>query len=138
MNLHRCPVKMTPILFVAALLAAGAAAAQAGAAPAFKRTQVARGDVAAPGREALVMQVELAAGGHAGRHTHPGDEISYVVEGEGELLVDGEPPRRLRAGDAFVVKAGQVHDARNGGSTPLRLIAVYVVEKDQPLAVPVK
>lgn len=136
MNLHRCPAKTMPILFVAGLLAAGAAAGTG--ASAFKRTQVYRGDVAAPGREALVMQVELAAGGNAGRHTHPGDEISYVVDGEGELLVDGEPPRRLRAGDAFVVKAGQVHDARNDGAAPLRLIGVYVVEKGQPLAVPVK
>lgn len=136
MNLHRCPAKTIPILFVAGMLATGAAAATG--ASTFKRTQVYRGDVAAPGREALVMQVELAAGANAGRHTHPGDEISYVVDGEGELLVDGEPPRRLRTGDAFVVKAGQVHDARNDGAAPLRLVGVYVVEKGQPLAVPVK
>jgi quercetin dioxygenase-like cupin family protein len=84
------------------------------------------------------MKVELAPGGHAGRHTHPGDEISYVVDGVGVLLVDGQPPRKLKAGDAFVVKAGQVHDARNDGSAPLHLIGVYVVEKGKPLGTPAK
>jgi quercetin dioxygenase-like cupin family protein len=134
MPLHR---RFIDALFIAAVFAAGCAAANAGDPP-LKRTQVLRADVAAPGREAVVMKVELAAGGRAGRHTHPGDEISYVVDGEGELLVDGEPPRRLKAGDAFVVKAGQVHDALNDGSAPMHLVGVYVVEKDKPLATPVK
>lgn len=134
MVLHRYSVSIC-----AALLAAAACAAPVSVVPAvFKRTPVTRADVATPGREAVVMKVELAAGGHAGRHTHPGDEISYVTDGEGLLLVDGEPPRHLKAGDAFVVKAGQVHDARNDGSAPMRLLGVYVVEKGKPLATPAK
>lgn len=115
-----------------------ALAAAPAAAPALKRTEVYRADVAEPGREAVVMKVELAPGGHAGRHTHPGDEISYVVDGEGSLLIDGQPPRKLKAGDAFVVKAGQVHDARNDGSAPMHLIGVYVVAKGKPLGTPAK
>jgi quercetin dioxygenase-like cupin family protein len=104
----------------------------------IKRTPVTRADVAAPGKEALVMKVELAPGASAGRHTHPGDEISYVTEGEGELLIDGEAPRKLKAGEAFVVPAGKVHDARNVGAAPMRLIGVYVVEKGKPVATPAK
>ncbi len=104
----------------------------------IKRTPVLRADVAAAGQEAVVMRVELEPGVVAGRHTHPGDEISYVLEGEGELLIDGEPARRVKAGDAFVVPAGKVHDARNAGSTTMRLVGVYVVEKGKPLAAPVK
>ena len=49
-----------------------------------------RADVSMPGREAVVARVEVAPGPKAGRHTHPGDEISYVMEGEGELRIDGE------------------------------------------------
>jgi len=100
------------------------------------RTPVLKADVAAPGNEAVVMRVEVAPGGAAGRHTHPGDEISYVLEGEGQLLIDGERPRTLKAGEAFVVPAGKVHDARNPGKAPMRLVGVYVVEKGKPLATP--
>ncbi|GAB3400448.1 cupin domain-containing protein [Massilia agilis] len=121
------------------LLAAAPVLAQADdPAPALKRVEVFRDAVAAPGHEAVVMRVELAPGRQAGRHTHPGDEISYVTEGEGVLLVDGEPPRHLKAGDAFVIKAGRVHDARNDSAAPMHLLGVYVVEKGKPLATPVK
>ncbi len=100
------------------------------------RTIVHKADVAAPGHEAVVVRAELAPGATAGRHSHPGDEISYVLEGEAELLIDGAPPRRVRAGEALVVPAGVIHDARNSGSVPLRLIGVYVLEKGKPLASP--
>lgn len=59
-----------------------------------------------PGREAVVAKVEVAPGARAGRHTHPGDEISYISEGEVELLIDGQLPRTLKAGESFVVPAG--------------------------------
>ncbi len=106
--------------------------------PGIKRTPVLKADVAAPGSEAVVMRVELAPGVTAGRHTHPGDEISYVLEGEGELLIDGEAPRIVKAGEAFVIPAGKVHDARNSGAATMRLVGVYVVEKGKPLASPAK
>jgi quercetin dioxygenase-like cupin family protein len=104
----------------------------------LKRTEVYRADASQPGHEAVVMKVEVVPGGHSGRHTHPGDEISYVLDGQGVLLVDGAPPRTVKAGDAFVVKAGTVHEARNDGSAPLHLIDVYYVEKGKPLATPAK
>lgn len=116
-------------------LCAGAALAQA---PGLRRTVVQKADVAAPGREAVVARVELDPGAVAARHTHPGDEISYVLEGEGELMIDGEDPRRVRAGEAFVIPAGKIHAARNGGTVPLKLVGVYVVDKDKPLATPAK
>jgi quercetin dioxygenase-like cupin family protein len=114
------------------LLAAAAAPAQ------VKRTPVLTADVTAPGHEAVVVRAELDAGASAPRHTHPGDEISYMLEGEAELLLDGEPPRLLKAGEAFVIPAGKVHAARNPGSVPMRFVGVYVVEKGKPLAVPAK
>nr|WP_315244756.1 cupin domain-containing protein [uncultured Albidiferax sp.] len=104
--------------------------------PGLQRTVVGRADVSVPGREAVVARVEVAPGAKAGRHTHPGDEISYVLEGEATLLVDGQPPRVIKAGESFVVPAGVVHDAHNDGAVPTRLVGVYVVEKGQPLASP--
>jgi quercetin dioxygenase-like cupin family protein len=140
MALHACSRTLSAALCAVGLAMSLPAAAQKPGTPpsALKRTEVFRDDVAAPGHEAVVMKVELAPGGHAGRHTHPGDEISYVSDGECVLLIDGEAPRKLKAGEAFVVKAGRVHDARNDGSQPVHLLGVYVVEKGKPLATPAK
>jgi quercetin dioxygenase-like cupin family protein len=113
--------------------AAGAVFAQVSG---LTRTLVGKADVSVPGREAVIARVEVAPGAKAGRHTHPGDEISYVMEGEATLLVDGQPPRQVKAGESFVVPAGVVHDAHNNGSTAAKLLGVYVVEKGKPLASP--
>jgi quercetin dioxygenase-like cupin family protein len=119
-------------LAAAALLAtAGLLYAQSSG---LTRTLLTRADVSVPGREAVVARVELAPGSRAGRHTHPGDEISYVLEGEADLLIDGQPPRHVKPGDSFVIPAGVVHDAHNEGTVPVRLIGVFVVEKGKPLA----
>jgi quercetin dioxygenase-like cupin family protein len=104
--------------------------------PGLQRTVVTRGDTTVPGREAVIVKVELAPGASAGRHTHPGEEISYVTEGAGEILMEGKAPLKVKPGDGFVIPGGTKHDARNTGSTPLKLVAVYVVEKGKPLATP--
>lgn len=116
--------------------APAAAAAPAPSSGALKRELVGRADVSVAGREAVVARVEVAPGGKAGRHTHPGDEISYVMEGETLVLVDGQPPRRVKAGESFVIPAGVVHDAHNDSGKPVKLVGVYVVEKGKPLASP--
>ena len=121
-------------LIAGSLLAfAGVIVAQA---PALTRTMVAKADVSVPGREAVVARVEIAPGGIAGWHTHPGDEISYVMEGEATLMIAGQPPRKVKAGDGFVIPAGTVHNAQNEGSAPTKLVGVYVVEKGKPMASP--
>src|SRR5271154_5207511 len=104
--------------------------------PGVQRTVVKRSDISVPGREAVIVRVELAPGASAGRHTHPGEEISYVMEGEGEVLIQGQPTLKIKAGDGFVVPNGAIHDAHNPGPQPLKLAAVYVVEKGKPLATP--
>jgi quercetin dioxygenase-like cupin family protein len=130
----RSPLPLA-LLFASGLAVAGLALAQTGT---IRRTVIQKADVSVPGREAVVAKVELDAGVAAGRHTHPGDEISYVTEGEGELRIDGEDPRHLKAGQSFVVPAGTIHDAVNTGSGTLKLVGVYVVEKGKPLATPAK
>ena len=129
--MNRIQTAACAALALAALAGTGALMAQG-----LQRTVVGRADVSVPGREAVVARVEIAPGANAGRHTHPGDEISYVLEGQGELLIDGQPPRAIKAGESFVIPAGVVHDARNDGNAPIKLVGVYVVEKGKPLATP--
>lgn len=121
---------------LAGLALAAAAGTLLAQASGLSRQLVGRADVSVPGREAVVARVEVAPGAKAGRHTHPGDEISYVIEGEATLLVDGQPPRKVKAGESFVIPAGVVHDASNDSNAPIKLVGVYVVEKGKPLATP--
>ena len=118
------------------VLAALSAVALLAQNPGIQRTIVHKADVSVPGREAVIARVEIAPNAHAGRHTHPGEEISYVIEGEAEISVEGQQPRKVKAGDGFVIPAGAKHDARNTGAVPLKLAAIYVVEKGKPLATP--
>ena len=124
----RTVVVGTVVLAVATLLGAQPSA--------ITRTVVTKADVSVPGREAVVARVEIAPGGVAGWHTHPGDEISYVMDGAATLLVAGQPPRQVAAGEGFVIPAGVVHNAKNDGASAIKLVGVYVVEKGQPLASP--
>lgn len=131
---HRSHLPAAALLAVGLLGAAGAHAQS----PGIVRTPVLKADLSTPNHEAVIVRAEVAPGAEVARHTHPGDEVSYILEGEGELLVDGEAPRRVGAGQAFVVPAGKVHGARNPGSVPLRLVATYLVEKGKPVATPAK
>src|SRR6267154_6483040 len=84
--------------------------------PGIQRTVVQRKDISVPGREAVIARVEIAPGASAGRHTHPGEEITYVMDGEAEILIEGQPPLKVKAGDGFIVPAGAKHDAHNTGT----------------------
>jgi quercetin dioxygenase-like cupin family protein len=101
-----------------------------------QRTVVNRADVSVPGREAVIVRAELAPRASTGWHTHPGEEISQVTEGEGELLVEGKAPLPLKTGDGFVVPNGARHEAHNTGTVPFKLAVVYLTEKGKPMATP--
>ena len=103
---------------------------------AVKRTVLQQGDLSVAGREAVMARAEFPIGGTTGRHTHPGEEISYVLEGTLRMEVAGQPSRSLKAGDVFMIPAGIVHNATNTGSGPATVIATYVVEKGKPVTTP--
>jgi quercetin dioxygenase-like cupin family protein len=105
--------------------------------PGFTRTGLQTQDLSAPGRVAVQARAEFDAGVAAGRHTHPGEELGYVLEGQIELRIDGQPPRLVKAGEVFFVPAGLVHDGVNTGSGKAKVLATYVVEKGKPVATPV-
>jgi quercetin dioxygenase-like cupin family protein len=86
------------------------------------------------GYETVTAIAEIPVGGASGRHTHPGAETGYVLEGELELVIDGKPPLKLKAGDSYQIPAGTVHDARASGDKPMKVLGVYIVTKGKPLA----
>ena len=105
------------VIAAAALLAAsaltnGALAQQLG----VTRNDLQRHDLSTPGREAIQTIVSIAQGVTAPRHSHPGEEVIYVLEGVLEYQLDGQPPVTLKAGDVLFIPAGVVHSAKNVGS----------------------
>ena len=117
---------------IAALIAASAFAT-ALAQPVGKRTDLQRHDLSAPGREVIQALVELGPGEMAPRHSHPGEEIIYIVEGVWEYQIDGQPPVTRKAGEVLFSPAGAVHSARNVGTGRAVELATYIVEKGKPL-----
>src|SRR6266436_6524655 len=98
--------------------------------PGVKRTDLQRHDLSAPGREAVQVRVDFEPGAAFGRHTHPGEEIIYVLQGALEYQIEGKPPMTLKAGDVLFIPAGTIHAAKNVGSVTASELATYVVEKD--------
>jgi quercetin dioxygenase-like cupin family protein len=123
-------VMATAALVAASVLALPAAQAQPSG---IKRTDLQRHDLSVPGREAVQVRVDLAPGVAFGKHTHPGEEIIYVLEGALEYEVEGKPAVTLKAGDVLFIPAGAVHSARNVGSVTGSELATYIVEKGKPL-----
>jgi len=106
--------------------------------PGVTRTDLQRHDLSAPGREAIQVRVDLAPGVAFPNHTHPGEEIIYVLEGALEYQLEGKQPVTLKAGDVLFIPAGTIHSAKNAGSVTGSELATYIVEKGKPLLTLVK
>lgn len=104
----------------------------------IKRNMLQKHELSAPGREAAMAHAEIPAGMEAGKHKHDGEELGYVQEGELVLEVEGKPAQTLKAGDSYFIEAGRAHNAKAVGSTPAKVLAIYIVEKGKPLATPVQ
>jgi quercetin dioxygenase-like cupin family protein len=138
--------RLTTHLIVAIALLAGLWGAQASAQPkaaapamtGFKRTELQRHDIATPNHEAVQARGEFEPGAVVGKHTHPGEEIGYVLSGELTVEVEGKPAQTVKAGEGFFIPAGTVHAGKNTSKAQTVVISTYIVEKGKPLAAPVK
>jgi len=104
--------------------------------PAFRELQ----RHAIPGTEldGVTTYVEIPPGGVSARHSHPGIDFGYLIEGTIVLMVDGKEPVTLKAGDVFLTERGRVHNAKNIGTTTARAVDTYVIDKGQPGIIPAR
>jgi quercetin dioxygenase-like cupin family protein len=130
-------MKTTRIMALAVLLVASGLALHAAQVQqsGIKRTDALRHDLSVPGQEVIQVRVDIPPGVLAARHSHPGVEIAYVLEGSLEYQFDGKPPVTLKAGKALFIPAGTIHSAKNVGSGNGAELATYIVEKGKPLVV---
>jgi quercetin dioxygenase-like cupin family protein len=122
---------LTTAAIVAPLIAVSAVAQQSG----IKRTPLQ--SVEFPAGYTVVSGIAEIAPGHcAGRHTHPGVEVTYIMEGAAVLKMEGQPDRVVKAGESFQVPPNTPHDACTMEGEVFKVLATYIVEKGKPLASP--
>jgi quercetin dioxygenase-like cupin family protein len=104
--------------------------------PGVTRKILSQTDGPVPGYVTIVVEAEIEAGVTVARHTHPGIESAYIVEGGLDLPIEGQPTRALKPGDGFVVPANTPHAGGKNGDHKTKIASTYVVEKGKPLASP--
>jgi quercetin dioxygenase-like cupin family protein len=104
--------------------------------PGVTRKILSQTDGPVPGFVTIIVEAEIEAGVTVARHTHPGIESAYIVEGGLDLPIEGQPTRALKPGDGFVVPANTPHAGGKNGDHKTKIASTYVVEKGKPLASP--
>ena len=124
-------MKNAGILFIALVISNCVQSQQRG----IRRTELQRHDLSVKGREAIQVRIDFDAGTAFGKHSHPGEEIIYVIEGSLEYQVEGKLPVMLKAGEVLFIPAGTVHAAKNVSTINAAELATYIVEKGKQLVV---
>jgi len=101
-----------------------------------KRTPLGKVEVPGSNYEVIFGITELAPGFKSGRHSHPGLVMAYVAEGEFWYLVDGQAERIYKVGEAFQLPDRAIHNEGAAGGKPVKVMAVFIVEKGKPLVQP--
>jgi len=115
---------------------ASAQGAPPAATPGVTRKILSQTDGPTTGYVTLLVEATIEAGTPVGRHTHPGIESAYVLEGGFELPIQGQETRTLKAGDGFQIPPETPHAGGKPGDAKTRVLITYIVEKGKPLASP--
>jgi quercetin dioxygenase-like cupin family protein len=99
----------------------------------LERTEVQRGPSSIPGREIVQVLTLIPVGVSSGWHTHPGEEVGYILAGTVTMAIRGRDTLTLHAGDGFLIPPGVPHDARDVGPGTGQMLSTYVVEAGRPL-----
>ena len=100
----------------------------------LKRTELQHQDSSIPGREIVQVLTEIPVGVESGWHTHPGEEVGYILAGTVEMKIAGQPSLLLNTGDPFLMPPGTPHNALDLGPDTGHMLSTYIVDPDQPLA----
>jgi quercetin dioxygenase-like cupin family protein len=100
----------------------------------LKRTELQHSPSSIPGREIVQVVTEIPVGVESGWHTHPGEEVGYIVTGTVEMAIQGRHPLTVQAGEGFLIPAGMPHNARDIGPGTGHMLSTYIVETGRPLA----
>ena len=123
----------TAVVMISALSALTPLAAENNYVP--TRVILQQTDVPGSNYTVILALTDIAPKMTAARHTHPGVEISYVLEGEGDFIIEGKGTVHVKAGQSFRLESGVKHSVNNGAGN-MKILAVYTIPKGAALATP--
>jgi quercetin dioxygenase-like cupin family protein len=100
----------------------------------LKRTEIQRGALSIPGREMVQVRTEIPPGVASGWHTHPGEEVGYIIAGTVRMEIQDRPTLILNAGDGFLIPPRVPHNALDLGPETGLMLSTYIVEIGQPIS----
>jgi quercetin dioxygenase-like cupin family protein len=100
----------------------------------LRRTEIQRGALSIPGREMVQIRTEIPPGVASGWHTHPGEEVGYIMAGTVRMEIRDRPTLILNAGDGFLIPPRVPHNALDLGPATGLMLSTYIVEVGQPIA----
>jgi quercetin dioxygenase-like cupin family protein len=98
------------------------------------RREVQRAPSSIPGREIVQVETSIPPGVESGWHTHPGEEVGYIIVGRVEMMVQGRATVVLQPGDGFLIPPRTPHNARDVGPETGRMLSTYLVETGKPIS----
>lgn len=103
-----------------------------------QRTDILQNDLGVSGRDVIQVRVDFEPGAVSIKHSHPGVEVAYVLEGSMEYQLEGKQPVTLKAGESVFIPDGVAHVAKNISRSKAAELATYIVRKGEPIVVPEK
>lgn len=100
----------------------------------LRRTEIQRSGSSVPGREIVQVRTDIPVGVASGWHTHPGEEVGYILAGTVRMETEGRPTRILRAGDGFLIPPRVAHNATDLGPDAGQMLSTYIVAIGEPIA----
>jgi quercetin dioxygenase-like cupin family protein len=100
----------------------------------LRRTEIQRRSSSIPGRDIVQVRTEIPAGVASGWHTHPGEEVGYIVAGTVQMEIEGQPTLTLHPGDGFLIPPRVPHNALDLGPDTGQMLSTYIVEIGEPLS----
>ncbi|SDS91630.1 cupin domain-containing protein [Pseudomonas granadensis] len=94
----------------------------------------------APGKKAMMIEVDYQPGQSSIAHKHDGTAMAYVLEGEVISQVKGEQPITYKKGQFWYEPAGSEHLVSKNASQskPAKLLVFMVLAPDEPVLIPLK
>jgi quercetin dioxygenase-like cupin family protein len=100
----------------------------------LERTEVQRGHSSIPGREIVQVLTVIPVGVESGWHTHPGEEVGYLLAGTIQMMIKDQETLIVRAGEGFLIPPNTPHNALDLGPETGRMLSTYIVEVGKPMA----
>ena len=100
----------------------------------LKRTEIQHESSSIPGREIVQVLTEIPVGVSSGWHTHPGEEVGYILAGVVQMEIRGGETRILKTGEGFTIPPNTPHNATDLGPEVGQMLSTYIVTIGEPVA----